>query len=265
MSMRQRVHAILEGLADDRLARAINLGLLLLILANVTAVVAETVPMIGKRHAAAFAAFEQFSVLVFVLEYLARLWACTADPALTHPIGGRLRQALRPLTLIDLLAILPALLPGGVDLRTLRALRLLRVLRLFKLTRHSSALQTFLQVLRSKAPELASILFVLLLLLVMTSSLMYFLEHEANPKFDSIPTAMWWGIVTFTTVGYGDLTPETIGGRLVGGCVAVLGIGMFAIPAGLLGAAFTAELERRRQPPKPPSNPTAGSSPAAHS
>lgn len=261
MTLRQRVHAILDGQADDGFARALNLGLLLLILANVTAVVAETVPTLGERHAAAFAAFERISVLIFVLEYIARLWSCTADPTCAHPVTGRLRQALRPLPLIDLVAILPALLPGGLDLRTLRALRLLRVLRLFKLTRHSSALQTFVQVLRGKAPELLSILFVLLLLLVMTASLMYFLEHETNPAFDSIPTAMWWGIVTFTTVGYGDLTPVTAAGRVVGGCVAVLGIGMFAIPAGLLGAAFTAELERRRAPPKPPNGPTAGSSP----
>jgi voltage-gated potassium channel len=251
MRLRQRVHEILEGQAEDAVARAINIGMLALILTNVAAVVLATVPSIGERHAATFELFETVSLAIFATEYALRLWSCTADPRFADPVTGRLRQAVQAMTLIDLLAILPGLLPfTDIDLRTLRALRLLRVLRVLKLTRYSASLQTFVSVLRSKAPELLSILFVLLLLLVMSASLMYFLERDTNPAFDSIPTAMWWGIVTFTTVGYGDLTPVTPAGRVVGGCVAVLGIGMFAIPAGLLGAAFTAEIDRRKQPPK---------------
>ncbi|MSR48327.1 MAG: ion transporter [Planctomycetes bacterium] len=249
MTHRARVHAILEATDEAGITgRLVNIGLLVLIFANVLAVVIETVAGVGERHAAALSSFETISVTVFSVEYLLRLWSCTADPRYAHPVSGRLRCALRPLVLIDLIAILPALLPfGRLDLRTLRSLRLLRILRLLKLTRHSRSLQTFGAILRSKAPELGSTLFVMLLLLVMSSSMMYFLERDDNPAFSSIPAAMWWGIATFTTVGYGDITPITPGGRLLGGVAAILGIAMFAIPAGVLGAAFSAEMEKRRR------------------
>lgn len=249
MNLRARVHAILDD-ADHGggLGRVLNLALLLLILGNVAAVVLDSVAEVHARHEGAFDRFEVVSVTIFAVEYVLRLWSCTADPRYREPVRGRLRCALRPLVLIDLIAILPALLPFvHADLRTLRSLRLLRILRLLKLTRHSSALQTFGAILKSKAPELGSTLFVMLLLLVMSSSLMFVLEKDApNTAFTSIPTAMWWGIATFTTVGYGDITPQTPGGRLLGGAVAILGIAMFAIPAGLLGAAFSAEMEKRR-------------------
>lgn len=248
MTLRQRVFAVLEPGSDGALAgRAFNLFLVALILANVTAVVVETVPEVQAEHALFFARFELFSLVVFALEYVARVWACTADERYRAPVLGRLRYLLRPLLLVDLLAILPGILALHADLRMLRALRMLRLLRLLKLTRYSQALHMFGRILRSKAPELASTLFVMVLLLVMASSLMYFLEHDANPAFSSIPTAMWWGIATFTTVGYGDLTPITPAGRLLGGIVAILGIAMFAIPAGVLGAAFSEELQERRR------------------
>ncbi|MGE3174537.1 MAG: potassium channel family protein [Planctomycetota bacterium] len=249
MRLRARTLAVLEPAADgDRLSRGVDLFLVALIVANVTAVVLETVPEVEARHGAALATFEVVSLAVFGLEYALRLWCCTAAPGHAHPLGGRLRWALRPMMLIDLLAILPGLLLlTTLDLRMLRALRLLRLLRLLKLTRHSAALQMFGRILRSRAPELASTLFVMLLLLVMASSLMYVLERDSNPAFSSIPTAMWWGIATFTTVGYGDLTPITPAGRLLGGFVAILGIAMFAIPAGLLGAAFSEELQEQRR------------------
>lgn len=249
MTLRQRTFAVLEPSGDGTaIGRAIDLFLVVLILGNVTAVVAETVPELRAEHALLFARFETASLVVFVVEYLLRLWSCTADARFRQPVLGRLRCAARPLMLIDLLAIAPGLLMvAAVDLRMLRILRMLRLLRLLKLTRHSTALQMFGRILKSKAPELGSTLFVMMLLLVLASSLMYFLEHEANPGFSSIPAAMWWGIATFTTVGYGDLTPITPGGRLLGGAVALLGIAMFAIPAGVLGAAFSDELQQQRE------------------
>jgi len=244
MSVRRRIHALFEPSAErGSAARVLDLALSTLIVANIAAVVLETVPGFGERHRLFFARFEAVSLAVFAVEYLLRLWSCTADPRHAAPVSGRLRFALRPLALVDLLAILPGLLLWtSADLRVLRSLRLVRLL---KLTRHSNSLQTFGRILRSKAPELGSTLFVMLLLLVVASSLMFFLERDANPAFDSIPSAMWWGIATFTTVGYGDITPITPAGRLLGGVVAILGIAMFAIPAGVLGAAFSAELDRR--------------------
>jgi voltage-gated potassium channel len=248
MTVRRRMFELLAVAgANDFWSRFVDLVLVALILLNVAAVVAGSVPGIHATCGAAFDVFERISLAVFAIEYVLRLWSAAEDPRFAAPALGRLRCALRPLMLIDLAAILPGILAlGALDLRTLRALRLLRLLRLLKLTRYSSALEDFGRILRAKAPELLSTLFVMLLLLVMASSLMYLLENEANPAFDSIPTAMWWGIATFTTVGYGDITPITPGGRLLGSVVAVLGIAMFAIPAGLLGAAFGEQLQARR-------------------
>lgn len=260
MPVRRRVFHLLGVAAeDDWPSRLVDLLLVLLIMANVAAVVLESVPQIQAAAGPAFAAFESVSLAVFTAEYLMRVWSCREDPRFAEPVAGRVRFALQPLMLIDLLAVLPGLLAlGAIDLRMLRALRLLRLLRLLKLTRYSTSLAVFGRVLRSKAPELLSTLFVMLLLLVMASSLMYLLENEANPAFDSIPTAMWWGIATFTTVGYGDITPITAGGRLLGGAVAILGIAMFAIPAGLLGAAFGEELQQRRRGRTPDGGGAAG-------
>lgn len=246
MSLRQRTFAVFEPVGEPtRASRIVDLLLLLLILGNVAAIVAESVDELRAAHHLLFARFETGSLVVFGIEYALRLWSCTSDPRYRGAVLGRLHFAARPLVLIDLLAILPGILAlHGVDLRMLRMLRLLRLL---KLSRHSTALQMFGRILRSRATELGSTLFVMLLLLVLSSSLMFLLEHDTNPGFSSIPASMWWGIATFTTVGYGDLTPITPAGRLLGGAVAILGIAMFAIPAGILGAAFSDELQEQRR------------------
>jgi voltage-gated potassium channel len=247
MSWRPRLFSILEGRAHgDPIARWYDPAMMGLILANVAAVVLGTVESIHAQYHAEFRVFEHLSLAVFSVEYLLRMWACGSTPSYAG-WRGRLRYALRPLVLIDLLSIAPGLLKLEFDARFLRGLRVFRLLRLFKLTRYSSSLQTFGRVLRRCAPELMSTLFVLLLLLVIASSLMYYLERGTNPAFSSIPAAMWWGIATFTTVGYGDITPITPAGRLLGGCVAILGIAMFAIPAGVVGAAFSEEWRKQRR------------------
>jgi len=193
---------------------------------------------------------------LFSAEYLLRLWSCTVNPAHAAPLRGRFRFALTPLLLIDLLAILPfyfSLLAPllALDLRFLRAVRLFRLFRLAKLARYSLALRTFGRVLSSKKEELLSTLFILFLLLFLASSLMYFAENKAQPeKFSSIPTALWWGVATLTTVGYGDVVPVTALGRFLASMIAILGIGMFALPTGILGAAFVEEMQTRSSPPK---------------
>jgi len=246
MSWRQRLFSILEGRAHgDPIARWFDPAMTALILANVAAVVLGTVQSIHAPYRAEFKWFERFSLTVFTVEYVLRMWACGSVPSYAG-WRGRLRYALRPLVLIDLLSIAPGLLAAEFDARFLRSLRVWRLLRLFKLTRYSSSLHTFGRVLRRCAPELLSTLFVMLLLLVVASSLMYYLEKDDNKAFTSIPVAMWWGIATFTTVGYGDITPITPAGRLLGGCVAILGIAMFAIPAGVVGAAFAEEWRKQR-------------------
>jgi voltage-gated potassium channel len=247
VTLRRAVHDLLEAENPSRGAVVVRFLLAAVIVANITAVVVETVPAVAAAAGPALDAFETFSVAVFCLEYVARAWAAPEQERFAGP-AGRLRWAVSPPALIDLAAILPSLLAhAGLDLRLLRLLRLARIVRIAKLGRYSLAVQTLHRVLRAKAPDLLSLLFLLVVLLVVSSTAMYHLENDAQPNgFSSIPATMWWGIVTLTTIGYGDLTPVTAGGRLLGGLIAILGIGMFALPAGLLGAAFVDELGKAR-------------------
>lgn len=245
-SLRLRVYEILNvGESGDRLSRFVDIFLIILILTNVLAVILGTVPSLGQRYGQSFAVFESFSVAVFTIEYLLRIWSSTSDPAYKDSFLGRVRFAMRPSMVIDLLAIAPYYLTFVVvDLRVLRALRLLRILRIVKLGRYSRAMQTLGRVLAQKKEELVVTLSAMIILLVISSSLMYFAEREAQPEvFSSIPAAMWWGVATLTTVGYGDVYPITWLGRVMAAVVAVLGIGMFALPAGILGAGFLEALE----------------------
>lgn len=246
VSFRTRVHHLLEGdLPGDRAGAFVRLFMTWLILGNVASVVLETVPWILEASPTAFRDFERASIAIFSIEYALRLWTAPEHRRAPWP---RLRQALSPGGLVDLASVLPGWLPMlGIDLRSLRLLRLLRVVRVGKLGRYSLAVQTLGNVLRSKGTDLLSLLVTLLVLLVVTSTIMFWLEHEAQPQvFSSIPATMWWGIVTLTTIGYGDMSPVTNAGRAFGGVVAVMGIGMFALPAGLLGAAFVDELGKVR-------------------
>lgn len=248
MPLKQQVHNLLD-LADDGdlRSRAVDLGILGLIFLNVVALTLETVAPIHAMHPAAFTWFERTSLIIFTIEYVLRLWSCTADPRYRRPLMGRVRFVFTPLAIIDLLAILPLFLPLlGVDLRFMRIVRLLRFFRLAKLFRYSRALRLLGRVVLGKREELASIFIVLITLLVIAASLMYFVEHDDQPeKFSSIPQTMWWGVITLTTVGYGDYYPVTGAGKFIAACIAVLGIGMFALPAGLLGAGFVDELQGR--------------------
>src|SRR5262245_20030689 len=160
MSPRQRLFAILENLdPHDRVGAVYDVAMVVLILANVTAVVAESVPEVGAAWARPLALFEDVSLVIFAAEYALRLWTCTADPRFARPVAGRLRCAARPLVVLDLLVFLPGLLRLTTDLRWLR---LLRMLRMIKVTRYSTALQTFARVLRQCGAELMSALFVML-------------------------------------------------------------------------------------------------------
>lgn len=247
MTLKSRIHRILHEMPPgDDTARLVNAVLLTLITLNVAAFVIETVEPVYRWAPRAFALFEFVSVAVFTLEYLARVWSCTASAEFAGGLRGRLRFVRTPMAVVDLLAVAPYWLPMvGLDLRVIRALRLGRIFRVLKLGRYSLALQTFGRVLVRKREELTTVLFVIGLLLLLAASLMYFAEHEVQPeKFGSIPESMWWGIATLTTVGYGDVYPVTPLGRVLGAIIAVLGIGMFALPTGILGAAFVEDLQR---------------------
>ncbi len=223
--------------------------LIVLILANGVAAVVGTVQYVAQRWEWELYLFECVSVALFTVEYLARVWACTADPRYASPLWGRVRFVFTPLALVDLAAILPFYLTAlTADLRMLRLLRLFRLFRTAKLARYTTAVDTFVAVFREKKEEMGLAFTVMLFLILFAASAIYFAEHQVQPdKFPDIPSAMWWAIVTLTTVGYGDVYPVTAAGKSVAAVVAVLGIAMFALPAGILGAGFTEEVQRRRR------------------
>jgi voltage-gated potassium channel len=243
--LKERLYLILEQpSSSDRLARAWNLVIIGAIAITTLAVIVETVETIDRQFQPILRTIEILSLGLFGTEYLLRLWVITCSPRYGHPLFGRLRFAITPLALIDLVAIVPALVATRVDLRFLRIARLARVLRVLKLARYSQGIGLIGRVIRRKREELLVALGFFLMLLVMASALMYFAEHDAQPKaFSSIPAAMWWAVVTMTTLGYGDVYPVTVAGRFLAGITALLGIAAFALPTSILGAGFLAELE----------------------
>ncbi|MDZ4064197.1 MAG: ion transporter [Coriobacteriia bacterium] len=252
--LKRRVWDLLEVTyhPDDhsRIIDWYDISLAILIVLNVIAVVLESVDSIGVPLATYFTAFEIFSVAIFTLEYVLKLWACTADPRYSRPLVGRLHYVITPMVVIDLAAFAPFymwFLP--LDLRFLRVMRLFRLLRVLKLGRYSKSLTLVVRVLKRKSSDLAVAAIVLLVMLVLASSAMYYVEHEAQPEvFASIPDAMWWGVATFTTVGYGDVYPVTPLGKILGSFIAILGIGIFALPAGILASGFSEETGRQESP-----------------
>jgi len=245
---RAQVAKLFEAADEGSMARtAVKVLLLAAIVASVAVVVLETVESVAERYRVLFIAIEIIAVGVFSVEYTLRLW--------TAPDGhlgqgatasrARLKYAVSALGVIDLLAILPfyvnLLLPIHPD-----ALQLLRLLRLLKIARDAPGLSLFVAVLRHERRPLLISLMVMLVLLVLESSVMFVLERNAQPMaFGSIPQAMWWTIVTMSTIGYGDVVPMTVLGRIFGGFVMVIGIAMFAVPAGILATGFAAELRKR--------------------
>lgn len=246
-SLRARVFATVEP--DVAGGERYDMAIISLIVLNIAVMVLETVQPLQAAFGGFFHAFEVVSVTVFSADYLLRVWSCVERPAFRGAVTGRVRFALTPMALIDLASVLPFFLPFlGVDLRFARALRVLRLLRLAKLARYSLALRMVGRVLRGKKEELVSTLSLVGVLLLVASAAMYFAERDAQPdKFGSIPEAMWWGIVTLTTVGYGDVFPITPVGQLLSAVIALLGVGVVALPTGILGAAFVEEMRDARE------------------
>lgn len=250
--MRRRIYEILEvGQSGDRASQVVDTALMLLIVANVTALVISTDERVSDAAPGFFIYFEGASFGIFAVEYLLRMWSCISDPRYAHPVTGRLRYLMHPIMMADAVAVLSyfiiLMIPvgTGLDLGMLRALRL--VSRTARLARYSPGLQALAFAITARKNELLAVVSVVGALLVLASSLMYFVEHSAQPdEFSSIPTAMWWGIITVTTVGYGDVSPVTPVGRVLAGVIALLGIGIFALPAGILGSSFMEQVSVRR-------------------
>ncbi len=254
--MKKTIYRWLNPAADgDKISKFFDIFIMTLIGVNILAVMIETVEPIAKQYSLVFYYFEVFSVLVFSLEYVFRVWSCTCDKKYKHPLWGRLRYMITPMALIDLLAIVPFYLPLLIktDLRFIRSLRMFRLFRMLKFGRYNSSIQLLGSVIKSKKEELLIMLFSILVMLVLSSSVMYYVENEAQPEaFSSIPEALWWGTATLTTVGYGDVFPITPLGKFLAAIMVILGIGFFALPTGVLAAAFSEKIERKYRHDKCP-------------
>ncbi len=249
-TIKRKVFTILHPeIGNTKWDKAFNAFIIILILMNVIAVMLETVPSIYEQNKSFFYYFDTVSVFIFTLEYIMRVWSCNQDPKYSHSLHGRIRYMFSFGALIDLLAILPFYVYSfvGFDLRVLRILRLLRFLRLFRLTSYMKATRMVVNVFKSTKNELLLSLVLTLFLITISSCLVYFCEHLAQPdKFTSIPGTMWWSVVTLTTVGYGDMYPVTIQGRILTSIILLAGVALFALPAGIITAGFLDEIRRIR-------------------
>lgn len=245
MTLRKWAYNLLEpAISGNKAAKAIEVLLISLIFLNIVAIILESVQSIEADYREFFHSLEFFSVIIFSIEYVLRVWTAPENPKYHHAIKGRIRYALSPMALIDLFSILPFYIGFlKLDMRFIRIVRTFRLIRVLKIARYLKALNLIQAVLRERKEQIVLSVMFIIFLLVMVSTVMYFVEHDEQPDvFSSIPVTMWWGIETLTTVGYGDMIPATILGKILGGMIAILGIGLFALPAGILSSGLTEHL-----------------------
>ena len=219
------------------------------ILINIIFIILDTFPFPGWYQSLS-KIVELVAVVLFTVEYLLRIWTAPLAYPQKKPFIARGKYILSPMALIDLVSILPfyfpLFLPAGFV--ALRALRIIRLLRIFKISRYNNALSVIGRVFRHKAHQLLSSMLIVFMLMLIASMVMYDMENSAQPdKFDNAFSAFWWAIATVTTVGYGDLYPITTAGKMIGGIIAFLGIGLVAIPTGIISAGFVEESRRMEQ------------------
>jgi len=244
----QRIFSLIRDDDENQLASSIFDGVIItLIIINVALVILDTFDNFPDWAYSLFRHIEIVSVIVFTVEYLMRLWTAPLKFPNMRPSVAMVKYAFSFMEIIDLLAILPFYLPFvfPIDLRVLRMIRLLRLLRLLKMNRYTTALSTIAAVFKRKSAQLVSSLFVAALLMVMSSVLMYTIENPVQPSvFRNAFSGLWWAVATFTTVGYGDIYPITAAGRVIGAVIALLGIGLVAVPTGIISAGFVEQLRK---------------------
>ncbi len=256
MSFRNYLFQVVdENEKATKIGKFFNVFIILLILLNVVAIILESFDSLRQEYTHVFYYFEVCSVIIFTVEYLIRAFTADLKFADKSWIRAVLYFVFSPIALIDLFAILPFYLPliFVVDLRFIRILRILRVSRLFKLNRYSKSLKLLQSVLKEKLPDITVTFFIALLILIISSILMYEVEHDIQPeKFPNVVAAMWWAVATLTTVGYGDIYPVTAFGKIISSVIAILGIGLIAIPTGILSAAFLEKFKSEKMNKKCP-------------
>ena len=246
--IRLRTFEFLErGRRNDLASRLFDLSIVGLILLNVAGSVAGTVPSIHQSWGRTLDQFDTFCVAVFSVEYAARIWSAPANPRYRglSDAAARLRHAGTPLMVVDFLALTPFLIQLFVH-ADFGAFRVLRIVRFYRLARYVPALETIVRVIVSEARRLLGTLILFAGLLLFSGVLMYIAEGQVQPdKLGSVPQAMWWAVVTLSTVGYGDIVPVTVAGKLIASLTMFLGIMFFALPVSIIASGYQDEIKRR--------------------
>jgi len=246
--LRRHVHLVLEqGPVGEHLARSIDRLLIALIVINLVAVALESIPAFGARYALSFELIEYFSLAVFTLEYCLRLWSAVEHGPHQHlaPARARLKYALSSAGIVDLVAVLPfwfaIVLPADF-----RFVLVFRMVRFFKIARYSPAMRSLLDVLYRERRALFGCLVITLGTSLVAAALMHLAEGKVQPeKLGTIPDALWWSIVTVGTIGYGDVVPVTVLGKIIATGTIFLGLIMMALPIGIIATAFAEQIRRR--------------------
>lgn len=247
LKIKHRIFEIIEVANDgDIFSKIFDIAIISLIILNVVSIIVDTFN-VPEFVAKILSYIEITSVIIFTIEYALRIWTADLLRPEMSPIKARIRYIFSFMALIDLLAILPFYLPFliPIDLRVLRALRIIRLLRMFKINRYTTALKTVGNVFKAKASELMSSMLVVLILMIVAAVLMYNIENAAQPKaFENAFSSFWWAIATLTTVGYGDIYPVTIAGKILSSIIALLGVALVAVPTGIISAGFMEQIHK---------------------
>lgn len=246
--IRHRVYVFLEpDVVETKGEKYFDLGMIVLILLNIVALMVDTVESIHAAYGPYLATFEDISIGIFAVEYFLRVWSIVEDKRYSGSLWGRIKFVFTPMALVDLFSFLPAILFVTLDLRFLRILRVLRVIRLFKIVRYVEVVKMMDHVIKAKRSELIMSFVFVVMVLVMVSFILFYAENSVQPdKFSSVPQTMWWSVETLTTVGYGDIVPVTAIGQFLAGLIAILGIGLFAIPTSIITAGYLEEFSRKK-------------------
>ncbi len=245
---RERIFQIIEpGKTSDRISRLFDKFILTLIALSVLSVILESFPNLADKYSVFFSSFEVFTIIVFTIEYILRIYTANFKYPADNELHSIIKYIFSPMAIIDLVAILPFYLPLliPIDLRFIRILRFVRIIRIFKINRYTRSLILIRKVLVRRKEELLLTIFITFLLLVLSASIMYYIESKAQPEaFPNIIASFWWAIATITTVGYGDIYPITMLGKILSGIIALLGIGIVALPTGIISSGFIEELSK---------------------
>jgi len=249
-TLRQKVYALVNETPDSgKLHEIFEFIIVIWVLISVASVILESVDSINYYFHVEFIIIDTIAVAIFSTELLMRIYSCTEDPKYQHWLAGRINFSRQLSSLIDIVAIAPFFLESLLDhLFDLRFLRVFRLMRLFKLGRHSAATKSLFYVIQREWPVMKAAIFIMLMLVMLAACLGYLFEHEAQPdKFENIPQSIYWAVITLASVGYGDISPVTPAGRTITIILALLGIGIFAIPAAILASAFSDQLRIERE------------------